>query len=235
MRSFSWSRHLSPLRHVDIIWSEESYFFFEVQSYLPDSGLCSGFPGELSSLHMEPFPWPKANECGPSPACAMETGRKDAQPGGLLMSLGIYSDEAWRGTSLPNLVEYPNPSARTSHAGSLTFPHVFKMHWGISWLKSKACTSPSSASCCYHPTLSTVPIVGSVNEQSTAVQKHQQFVPRSPGKGTRQEVLCFGLARGGLLHSSETLALLCKFPVALGGLQGVVWTPVAHGSFPHTV
>lgn len=110
------------------------------------------------------------------------------------MHLGIYS-EAWRGTSLPKLVEYPNPSARTSHTGSLTFSQVFKVHWGISWPKSKASISPSSASCCYHQTLSAVPFVGGVNHPLTAAQKHQKFVPRPTGKGTRQEVLCFGLAR----------------------------------------
>lgn len=118
---------------------------------------------------------------------------------------------------------------------SLPFLQVFKVHWGISWLKSKTCISPSSASCCYHQTLSTVPVVGGVNEPWTAIKNHQQFVPRFSGKGTRQEIVCFGLARGGLLHSSETLALLCKFPMAFGGLWGVVWTLVAHSSFPHTV
>lgn len=74
---------MSALRHVDIIWSEKINFFFEVQSYLPDSGLHSGFPGEFSSSHMEPFPWPKANECGTSPDCTMKTGGKDAHPGRL--------------------------------------------------------------------------------------------------------------------------------------------------------
>lgn len=78
VHSFFWSRHLSGLRHVDIIWSEKINFFFEVQSYLPDSGLHSGFPGEFFSSHMEPFPCPKANECGTSPDCTMKTGRKDA-------------------------------------------------------------------------------------------------------------------------------------------------------------
>lgn len=180
------------------------------------------------------IPLAKANECGTSPDRATKTGRKDAQPGGLLVHLGICS-EAWRGTSLPKSVEYPNPSARTSHADSLPFPRVFKVHWGISWLKSKACISPSSASCCYHQTLSTVPIVGSVNYPWTAIKKHQQFVSRFSGKGTRQEILCFGLAQGGLLPSSETLALLCRFPVAFGGLWGVVWTPVVHSSFLHAV
>lgn len=90
-RRFSWSRHLSAFRHVDIIWSEKINFFFEVQSYLPDSGLSCGFPGELSSLHTEPFPWPKANERGTSPDCAMKTGRKGAHLGGLLMHSDIYS------------------------------------------------------------------------------------------------------------------------------------------------
>lgn len=80
--SFSWSRHLSAFRHVDIIWSEKINFFFEVQSYLPDSGLCGGFPEEFSSSHTKPFPWPKANERGTSPDCAMKTGRKGAHPVG---------------------------------------------------------------------------------------------------------------------------------------------------------
>lgn len=69
-------------RH-NMVW-EEINFFFEVQSYLPDSGLCSGFPGELSSLHTEPFPWPKANERGTSPERAMKTGRRMHSHAGFL-------------------------------------------------------------------------------------------------------------------------------------------------------
>lgn len=139
-RGFSWSRCLSALRHVDIIWSEKINFFFEVQSYLPDSGLRSGFPGEFSSSHMEPFPWPKANECGTSPDWAMKTGRKDAHPGRLLTCSDIYS-EAWREALL--LVQLPSQMGEISQSLSedlmqtvwLFFPSVFsvfKVYWGVS-------------------------------------------------------------------------------------------------------
>lgn len=68
----------------------------------------------------------------------MKTGRKDAQPGGLLVHLSIYF-EAWRGTSL--LVQLPAQMGGISQSlckdllhgqFGFSFPHVFKVHWGVS-------------------------------------------------------------------------------------------------------
>lgn len=85
---------------------------------------------------MEPFPCPKANECGTSPDCAVKTGRKDAHPGGFLVHANIYS-EAWREALL--LVQLPSQmgkviSQRGPYADRLGFfppnVNVFKVDLG---------------------------------------------------------------------------------------------------------
>lgn len=91
-------------------------------------------------MHMEPFPWPKANECGTSPDCAMKTGRKDAHPGRLLTHSDIYS-EAWREALL--LVQLPSQMGEISESLSKDLTQtvwlffrlifsIFKVDWGIS-------------------------------------------------------------------------------------------------------
>lgn len=173
---------MSAVRHADIIWSEKFSFFFEVQSYLPDSGLCSGLPKEFSSSHMESFPWPKADECGTSPDCTIETGRKDAYSGRVLTHSDIYS-EAWQDALL--LVQLPSQmevSQSLSKDLTQTFLLFFNLYSVSSrWIEAfhtsspRLCISPLSVSSHSHQTLSADPAVGNVNDPLTAVPETSEM------------------------------------------------------------
>lgn len=119
---------------------------------------------------MEPFPWPKANECGTSPDCAMKTCRKDAHPGGLLTHSDIYS-EAWREALLP--VQLPSQMREISLSEDLRQTiWLFCLQGGL------RCFIAEVQGCVFlphqhHPTttrpLSAVPVVGGVNDPLPAL------------------------------------------------------------------